>query len=234
MSKEISPDTGKYYENCSGEYDAIRDSSAYQKLTTKWEHEFIGGRLHGGAALEIGCGTGRITEALFQKGLDVTVADQAAGMIERLREKFPDEKFGSVCGDIFTLGKLLGAEGFDTIVSMRVIPHIRDMAGALEVVRGLLKPGGNFIFDMWNSWSYLYLRRRVVDVLFSRKEEVYTRFLPLPEIFSLVRGAGFEVKDWAGWGFPQAPGYPLEVLRRTPLRAAGKTIMLNCVKPFAG
>jgi ubiquinone/menaquinone biosynthesis C-methylase UbiE len=224
-------ETKEFYDNCSIDYDNLRNSTAYQKLTTIWEREFIAERITGGSTLEIGCGTGRITETLLSKKLELTVADQSEAMLGILRKKFPDGNFRAVCSDIFKLEANFPHGSFDAVVSMRVIPHIDDMPEALKIISSILKPEGVFIFDMWNSLSYPYLRRRVADVVFSRREKVFTRFLPLPRIFSLVAGAGLNVENWAGWGFPQVPGYPLELFRHTPFKCVGKTIMLHCRKP---
>ncbi|MBN2362694.1 class I SAM-dependent methyltransferase [candidate division WOR-3 bacterium] len=40
----------------------------------------------GGAALELGCGTGRITIPLAQYGIDITGPDIVPGMLERAKK----------------------------------------------------------------------------------------------------------------------------------------------------
>jgi hypothetical protein len=70
-----------YGDRISGEYDELH--SAYEENCIETLYELA----HGGPALELGIGTGRIALPLRQKGIEVRGIDASPGMLERLHSK---------------------------------------------------------------------------------------------------------------------------------------------------
>lgn len=50
-------------------------------------------RVRGGEVLEVGCGSGRITDHLYRLGLDISGIDLSSNMIEVARREFPHLRF---------------------------------------------------------------------------------------------------------------------------------------------
>ncbi|MCX7863856.1 MAG: methyltransferase domain-containing protein [Novosphingobium sp.] len=106
--------------------------------------------------LEIGCGTGFLTEALIAKGIsgDWLVTDLSPAMVKRCREKI-----GNVGGVRFAVldgeyGQPESARGFDLICSSMVMQWFDDPARALERMLGWLVPGGHCLFATLAAGSF--------------------------------------------------------------------------------
>ena len=63
--------------------------------------------------LDLGCGTGDLTDFIRRSGADVLGVDAAPEMIAAARSKFPDLNF--ILGDILTLEKVCHGRHFDEI-----------------------------------------------------------------------------------------------------------------------
>ena len=90
--------------------------------------------------LEVGCGAGELTRALHEAGYDATGIDPAAphGAIFR-KLKLED---------------LADDERFDAVVAVRSLHHVTDLAGALDKIVQLLRPGGPLVLDEF-AWDLL-------------------------------------------------------------------------------
>lgn len=100
----------------------------------------------GGRALELGCGTGRITIPLAEAGVNITGLDLVPGMLDRARAKAAHVSVRWVQADArsFTLD-----EKFDLIFeSGSTFQHLLerpDQEAMLKCVRQQLSPGGWFV-----------------------------------------------------------------------------------------
>lgn len=83
----------------------------------------------GARVLELGCGTGQVTERLTAAGADVVAVDRLAMMLDRARTRAPGAAF--VEGDAMTVD--VGA-GFDRVVLSFVL-HNFDAAGRVLLLR---------------------------------------------------------------------------------------------------
>lgn len=102
------------------------------------------------AVLDLGCGTGRTTKPLADRGYDVTGVDICDALIEQARECHPDLSFD--VGDATDLE--FPDESFEYVLfAGRGIDDIRPASerlhAILEVYR-VLEPGGVFAFDAEN------------------------------------------------------------------------------------
>ena len=87
-----------------------------------------------GRALDLGCGSGLLTEGLRARGIEVVSAD-------------PGFAFARAAGGVqVDEDRLPFAEGsFDLVVSMGVLDSVNDLPGALILIRRALKPDGLFL-----------------------------------------------------------------------------------------
>ncbi|MEV6978662.1 class I SAM-dependent methyltransferase [Kitasatospora sp. NPDC093806] len=99
----------------------------WARLPLNGEPEVIEAAVPPGASiLELGCGVGRVTGPLLDRGFRVTAVDESAAMLERV------EGARTVHSPIERLD--LGGERFDVVLLASFLVH----AGSLEVRRGLL------------------------------------------------------------------------------------------------
>jgi len=88
--------------------------------------------------LDIGVGTGLLTEVLYQNGYEITGVDFSAKMLEKAREKMPGARLLLADMESDLIDKIAG-ERFDFILSTYTLHHIPDN----EKVRLLIDLSGN-------------------------------------------------------------------------------------------
>lgn len=100
----------------------------------------------GDAVLDIGCGPGWFWASaapLLPARMELTLADQSAGMVEEARERCGSLKAWSVTGAEADAATLPFADAsFDTVVAVHMLYHVPDQAKAIAEMHRVLKPGG--------------------------------------------------------------------------------------------
>lgn len=98
-------------------------------------------------ALDIGCGTGILCNALYQKGMQVKGVDLSAEMLRRAQEHFPQIDF-----EVQNMVQYRPEESYDLVTCTHdAINHVLDMEDVEQVMKnvyGYLQEGGYFIFDL--------------------------------------------------------------------------------------
>lgn len=114
-------------------------------------------RASAGPVLELACGTGRITLALTQAGLEITGADISAGMLSVAHDRarvLPDDARARLTlteQDMtrLDLGRRFGF-AFVPYHSFHHIPTIDLQRKALAAIRQHLDPGGRLVLDLFD------------------------------------------------------------------------------------
>lgn len=97
------------------------------------------------AVADIGCGTGRHWAKVLQMNpLSLTGFDVSQGMLNKLKEKFPDAHTHKITDDL--LSNLADAS-FDTIVSTLTVAHIENLETALAAWCRILKPNADIVIS---------------------------------------------------------------------------------------
>ncbi len=117
-------------------------------------------REHGvndGLVLDLGCGTGTLTELLDDEGYDMIGVDCAEDMLEIAMEK----KLESGKDILYLLQDMREFELFGTVRavvsicdSMNYLLEYEDLVQTLKLVNNYLDPGGVFIFDLNTPYKY--------------------------------------------------------------------------------
>ncbi|MGZ8438143.1 MAG: class I SAM-dependent methyltransferase [Candidatus Limnocylindrales bacterium] len=93
--------------------------------------------------IDIGAGTGLLGFALAGDVGEVVLAEPSNGMLEVVREKLAADGPRNVSAVPFDLtSDPPPGEPFDLAVSMLVLHHLEDTAGAMDAILRLLRPGG--------------------------------------------------------------------------------------------
>lgn len=97
--------------------------------------------------LDLGCGTGLELDAIFERfpSLHVTGVDFTPAMLERLRDKYPDQALNLMVGDYRTIA--LDSERYDASVSFQTLHHLfpDEKLAFYTRLRQAIKPGGCYI-----------------------------------------------------------------------------------------
>ena len=127
----------------------------------------------GAEILDLGCGTGLELGYYFEAvpTARITGIDLAQGMLDALRNKFPDKCLTLVTGSYFDVPFDPGA--FDAAVSVESLHHFtkEEKIPLYEKVRKALKPGGFFILTDYFAGSDEEERFRRAELLRLKKEQ---------------------------------------------------------------
>lgn len=126
----------------------ILDVVAKAKKLNNWMYETIEPFCKG-AVLEVGSGTGNISEFFVNNKYDISVSDLRENYRIILKDKFnlPENKvldLDIVAPDFDIKSKEL-LNTFDSVFSLNVVEHIKDDDLAIKNMVKLLKPGGNLV-----------------------------------------------------------------------------------------
>ena len=145
------------YTSFAEVYDAFMDNIPYEAWT-----EYLAGLLREygveqGIVLDLGCGTGTLTQLLARKGYDMIGLDSSQEMLQIAMEK--REQTGLdilyLCQDMREM-ELYGttAAVVSLCDSMNYLLEYQDLVRVFRLVNNYLDPGGVFIFDMNTAYKY--------------------------------------------------------------------------------
>lgn len=145
------------YSSFAKVYDTFMDNVPYAKWTDYLESLL---KLHGvekGLILDLGCGTGNVTELLGEKGYDMIGVDYSQEMLQMAMEKPSKDQ----CGILYLQQDMREFELYGTVNavvsicdSMNYLTEDGDMQAVFSLVNNYLDPGGVFIFDLNTSYKY--------------------------------------------------------------------------------
>jgi ubiquinone/menaquinone biosynthesis C-methylase UbiE len=196
------------YDKAAPSYDSDRYRKTVSQHQDRLEKEFLRRQIApGGRVLEVGCGTGRITAILLEAAESVTAVDISRQMLNVLGEKLGEPgKLTVIQSDVFELLRHIKSADYDAVVCLRVLPHLRDLQMALEILRGAAVPRGQVLFDLWNEHSLLGVSRRLIG----RKHRIPTFHYTYDHMLRKVGTSALEVRAQLPlWIYPPLGDIPL-------------------------
>jgi trans-aconitate methyltransferase len=92
--------------------------------------------------LDLGCGTGHLTEQIAANGAKVVGVDKSAEMIEQARQKHPAISF-----EVMDARELAFADPFDAVFSNATLHWITEPEKVIARITRILRPGGRFVAE---------------------------------------------------------------------------------------
>jgi SAM-dependent methyltransferase len=172
-----------------------------QLYTTKHSFVFEGGRgalallapQPGERILDLGCGTGQLTQAIAESGARVTGLDSSPAMIEAARREFPGLPFVLADAADFSF-----PQPFDAVFSHATMHWVKPPEKAIECVARCLREGGRFVTEFGGKGHITRLRRAVEATWreMTGGELDWDFYFPsVAEFSTLLEHAGLEVRD---------------------------------------
>lgn len=128
---------GRIFDDVAAEYDAVRPSYPAELIETAIQTGALDGRSR---VLEIGCGTGKLTELLVARGLRVRAVEPGANLVAAARKRI-----GPTDSVQFDIGRFEDAElpegAFDAVFSATAFHWVDPNVGWAKVA-SLLEPRG--------------------------------------------------------------------------------------------
>jgi len=137
--KPTNPEVRKIFDSAAEQYDIVTNSYAIRRRV-----EFFVSRAEG-KCLEVGAGTGSISQALLAKGRGVVATDISPGMVEEMKKK-------GINAVVCDAERLPFPDAlFDTVLASEMIYYLDHPEQFLKEARRVLKPGGTVLLSSANN-----------------------------------------------------------------------------------
>ena len=145
------------YEEFALVYDIFQDNVDYEAWASYLQDRLTDFDIRGGLVLDLGCGTGTMTELLASAGYDMIGVDGSEEMLLRAAEK-RTESGHSI---LYLLQDMTEFELYGTVRavvsvcdSLNYLLEEEELLQTFRLVNNYLDPGGIFIFDMNTEYKY--------------------------------------------------------------------------------
>ena len=145
------------YTGFAGVYDLLMDETPYGQWCENVVHELQKYGICDGLLLELGCGTGTLTELLAQKGYDMIGVDCSEEMLDAAMEK--REESGHDI--LYLLQDMQAFELYGTVGgivsvcdSINYVTDEKELKEVFSLVNNYLDPRGIFVFDFNTEYKY--------------------------------------------------------------------------------
>jgi trans-aconitate methyltransferase len=181
MDNKIKWNSDQYQKNYNFVY-------AYGSDVMKWLAPKSGEKI-----LDLGCGTGQLTNELASFGVDVIGMDSSQEMVDKAKENYPHLDFVRGNASDFEY-----QSSFDAVFSNAVLHWVFPPERAVECIFKVLKEGGRFIaeFGGKNNVKMILdaLRTSMENRKFPMADPKKLWFFPsIGRYTSILEGAGFQV-----------------------------------------
>jgi trans-aconitate methyltransferase len=143
--------------------------------------------------LDLGCGTGYLTQQLHDLGVNVRGTDSSPDMIRQAKENYPGVNFAVEDATNFS-----APQEYDAVFSNAVLHWIKNADAMIKCVYESLKPGGRFVAEMGGKGNVQHLIAATKQVLIKHgyakqaKTEIWY-FPSLAEYATKLEAQGFRV-----------------------------------------
>ena len=145
------------YEEFALVYDIFQDNVDYEAWASYLKDTLADFGIENGLVLDLGCGTGTMTELLASAGYDMIGVDGSEEMLLRASEK-REESGHSI---LYLLQDMTEFELYGTVRavvsvcdSLNYLLEGEELLQTFRLVNNYLDPGGIFIFDMNTEYKY--------------------------------------------------------------------------------
>jgi trans-aconitate methyltransferase len=146
----------------------------------------------GESILDLGCGTGQLTEKIAQAGAEVMGVDFAPAMIEKARQNYPHLHFEIADAKNFQVDK-----PFDAVFSNAVLHWVKEADRAIASIHQALKPGGRFVVEFGGKGNVQAIATALASALEAINIPAHTLnpwyFPSIGEYATLLEQQGFDV-----------------------------------------
>jgi len=142
--------------------------------------------------LDVGCGSGELTNAIAEKGSIAIGFDADASMVKRAKEQFPDVKL-FFQADAASFEMPSGEEPVDAIFSNAALHWVNDADSAAKQMSRALKAGGRFVVEFGGKGNVDIIVRSTLKVMDRPLSDNPWYFPSISQYSTLLEANGIEV-----------------------------------------
>ena len=153
--------------------------------------------------LDVGCGGGILTEAMAQRGADVTGIDlgEAPLNVAKLHALESGVQIDYQRIPVEELAEKAPAS-YDVVTCLEMLEHVPDPASVIRACAKLVKPGGHVFFSTINrtpkGWLFAVVGAEYVLRMLPKGTHEYGKFIRPSELGRWVREADLQARDITG------------------------------------
>lgn len=154
------------YNQIAADFNLTRKKEIWPEITKLTADIKDGDRI-----LDLGCGNGRLIEALKDKKIEYLGLDNSQELIKLAQANYPAYKF--IVSDILDLENIseIKPEKFDYIFCLATLQHLPGRELKIEALRKMenkLALGGKIIISNWNMYAQRKYRRLIFKTFFNK------------------------------------------------------------------
>ena len=162
-------------------------------------------QLKGLDILDIGCGGGILSEALSQKGANVTAIDLADGPLEVAKIRQKQSKLDIKYKKRSTAELVNEGHKYDVITCLEMLEHVPDPAGIVKDCADLTKSGGHLFFSTINrnlkSFVFAILGAEYILNILPKGTHEFEKLIKPSELKNYVDGAELDFEEVKGMSY---------------------------------
>lgn len=162
--------------------------------------------LVGKRVIDIGCGGGILSEAMAQRGADVTGIDMGAAPLAVARIHLLESRLHILYEQASAEEYAARHAGeFDVVTCLEMLEHVPEPARVIAACRTLLKPGGHLFVSTINrnanAWLFAVVGAEYVLRMLPRGTHDYRKFIKPSELAGWARAEGLTLGEVKGMTF---------------------------------
>ena len=162
-------------------------------------------QLKGLDILDIGCGGGILSEALSQKGANVTAIDLADGPLEVAKIRQKQSKLDIKYKKRSTAELVNEGHKYDVITCLEMLEHVPDPAGIVKDCADLTKSGGHLFFSTINrnlkSFVFAILGAEYIFNILPQGTHEFEKLIKPSELKNYVDAAKLDFEEVKGMSY---------------------------------
>ena len=162
-------------------------------------------QLKGLDILDIGCGGGILSEALSQKGANVTAIDLADGPLEVAKIRQKQSKLDIKYKKRSTAELVNEGHKYDVITCLEMLEHVPDPAGIVKDCADLTKSGGHLFFSTINrnlkSFVFAILGAEYILNILPKGTHEFEKLIKPSELKNYVDAAKLDFDEVKGMSY---------------------------------
>ena len=184
--EELSPEEG--YRRWAADYG--NEPNALQQLEAAALERLLP-EVDGCRVLDLGCGRGRVTRQVLERGASQAVAADLTPAMLTGTDVFPGPKLVAHAGARLPFR----AEAFDLIVCALVLGHIEDLETALGQMAAGLRPGGHLLISDFHPYATLRgWQRTFIDPTHGGTHAITQHLHLFSDYLSILRREGMTIE----------------------------------------
>tara|TARA_B100000446_G_C10423217_1_gene295419 strand:- start:52 stop:753 length:702 start_codon:yes stop_codon:yes gene_type:complete len=170
----------------------------------------------GKKVLDVGCGGGILSEALAQRGAEVSGIDMGEAPLE-VAKLHSLESGVTINYRQITAEELAEQEPeqYDVVTCLEMLEHVPDPSSVIKACAKLCKPGGHVYFSTINrnpkAYAFAVLGAEYLLKMLPKGTHEYSKFIRPSELSSWIRHAELDLQDMTGLTYnPLTKSYKLK------------------------